>query len=531
MALLRLLVVAFIGLAVCVPTALAFSPDRFTDLRDRQAIEWRGLVVDLNVLNSYYSDDGATPLWVNGTRPSPLASDLFDALSRAQEDGLDGGDYLPLVLTQFTGLNDEADALGFELAMSQAFVEFARDLHAGRTTPSVTDPEIVIARKEVDAKRWLSGVRQNGVAATLRTLVPQHVQYFQLRQMLAGYRALAQRGGWPLVPEGPVLKPGMIDDRVVDMRRNLSARGYSGLSAAEPRRYDNDLVAVIEHFQKRHGLDADGIAGPATFAAMNVTAEARVRQIIVNMERWRWLPTDLGRRHVFVNQAAFEMFTVDGGKVIDRRDVIVGKPFHKTPIFSDRIRYAEFNPTWTVPTSIAVRSKLPSLIRDPSFAERDGFTIYSGWTGSDAVVNPYAVDWSSVSTSRFPYRLVQEPGPKNALGQVKFMFPNKFSVYLHDTPQRQLFASTGRAFSSGCIRIKDPLGFAAILFGLDQNMSRSRVDSIVDTRKTTRVNLQSPVPVHLAYFSTWIDDDGIPYFFNDVYERDALVERLLFGQV
>ncbi|MEM0899520.1 MAG: L,D-transpeptidase family protein [Pseudomonadota bacterium] len=525
------IVMCVLAIVVSTHSAKAFSNAEFAALDGRQAIEWRGIVVDLNTLNDFYLTPNARSLWVDGTQLTALAGDLFDALSRAEEDGLESADYLPLALTQFTSLQNRSDAFGFELAMSQAFIAFARDLHAGRTTPSVTDPEIVIARKETDAGAWLSSVATRGVSETLRSLAPKHRQYYQLRQMLAGYRALADRGGWPLVREGAVLKPGMRDPRVVDIRRNLTSRGYSGLNAAEPDVYDDDLKSVIEHFQKRHGLDADGIAGPATFGAMNVTADERVRQIVVNMERWRWLPVDLGSRHVFVNQAAFEMFTIDGGRVVDRRDVIVGKPFHKTPMFSDQIRYAEFNPTWTVPTSIAVRSKLPLLKKDPSYAERNGFTIYSGWTGNDAVVNPYAVDWSSVSRSRFPYRLVQDPGPKNVLGQVKFMFPNKFSVYLHDTPSRQLFARTGRAFSSGCIRIVKPLEFAALLFSLDQSKSRAEIDRIIGSRKITRVNLQARVPVHLAYFSAWIDDDGIPYFHKDVYERDALVARLLFDRL
>jgi len=514
----------------CALPAQALAPDRFAPLAERQALEWRGIIIDLNNLSSYYVDGDAVPLWVSGTQPTALAGKLFDALARAHEDGLESADYLPLALSRFTGLTDESDAMGFELAMSQAFMTFARDLHAGRTTPSVTDPDIVIARKKSDASAWLKSVRVRGVEATLTALAPQHRQYYQLRQMLAGYRALAARGGWPLIDGGRVLKPGMSDDRVVDMRRNLTARGYSGLASADPRFYDDGLKSVVEHFQQRHGLDVDGVAGPATFGAMNVPAEHRIRQIIVNMERWRWLPVDLGERHVFVNQAAFEMFLINGGKTIDRRRVIVGKPFHKTPIFSDVITYADFNPTWTVPKSIAVKEMLPKLRSDPSFTERSDYLIYPGWNSS-TVVNPYGIDWRAVSSSAFPYRIVQQPGPKNALGQVKFMFPNKFSVYLHDTPARQLFAKTGRAFSHGCIRVHQPLEFASLLFGLDQKMSRSRIDQIVDSRKLTRVTLETGVPVHLTYFTAWIDADGIPNFHRDVYERDLLVSRLLFGEV
>lgn len=528
---LRRLAFSFVIVVLAAMPASAFSTDRFAALADRQALAWRNIVVDLNVLAPYYLQPGVQPIWVDGTRPTLAAEQLFEALARAHEDGLTASDYLPLALTQLTGLTDETDALGFELAMSQAYMAFARDLHAGRTTPSVTDPEIVIARKDVDARAWLGMVVSSDVQTALAKLAPQHRQYYQLRQMLSGYRALAERGGWPLVPAGEVLKPGMRDPRVADMRRNLTARGYSGLNVADPTVYDDGLKTVVEHFQKRHGLDADGIAGPATFGAMNITAQERVRQIIINMERWRWLPVALGNRHVFVNQAGFEMMTFNDGKKVDTRRIIVGKPFHKTPIFSDEIRYAEFNPTWTVPTSIAGRSLLPKFQSDPSLVQRDGYSVYAGWSGDAPQLNATAIDWNSVSASRFPYRIVQQPGPENALGQVKFMFPNKFAIYLHDTPARQLFARTGRAFSSGCIRIVDPLQFAELLFGMDGNIDRSKITSIIDSAKTTRVNFKQRIPVHLAYFTAWIDDDGVPYFYDDVYERDLLVGRLLFGSI
>lgn len=529
MSLLRLFVLLATGFG---GAAYALERSVLDGLAEREAISWRNTVVSTDQVLPYYTMPGAENLWVRNGQLTPEAGALFAALADASADGLVASDYLPLALRDLAPLLGADDQTGLELALSSAFMSFARDLHAGRTTPSVTDPEIVIARKEAAPDKWLAMVQRIGVAQTLQRLRPQHVQYFQLRQLLAGYRSLAERGGWSGIADGEVLKPGMRDERLIAIRSNLSARGYSGVShVAEPALYDDALVPVLEHFQKRHGLDQDGIVGPATLRALNVPADERVRQIIVNMERWRWLPVDLGQRHVFVNQAGFQMFTMNAGKLVDQRRVIVGKPFHRTPIFSDMIRYAEFNPTWTVPNSIAIRDKLPKLRQDPSYADRNGFRFYSGWSGNDPEISPYSVDWNAVSGRTFPFRMVQQPGPKNALGQVKFMFPNKFAVYLHDTPSRQLFARTGRAFSSGCIRVNQPLDFAAILFGLDQDMSRSRVDKIIDTKRTTRVNLQSPVPVHLAYFTAWVDESGIPSFYADVYERDALVSRLLFTEV
>lgn len=514
---------------VLAGTSAAASPeDIIPTLAAKQVSDWRQAVVDTDILGGYYTDHGGQSLWIENGQPSVRAVELVDAIKRAAEDGLEASDYLPGRLTILPDLAGDRDAAGFELAMSQAFILFARDLHAGRTSPSVSAPDIVIARKPVEPGRWLAAVRENGVEAALGELRPKHPQYFQLRRMLAGYRTLVAKGGWGAVDGGPTLKPGMTDPRVGQMRTNLVARGYSGISGSDPEFYDDDLVAAVKHFQKRHGLDVDGFAGPATVAALNVPAEERVNQIIVNMERWRWLPVDLGKRHVFVNQAAFEMFFVRGGETVDNRRIIVGKPFHKSPMFSDLISYAEFNPTWTVTPNIARNEFLPKLRRDPGYMARNNYLLYAGWSANSPVVDPYSVDWNSVSPREFGYRIVQQPGPKNALGRVKFIFPNKFNVYLHDTPSRQLFASTGRAFSHGCIRVQGPIKFAEKLFAADGTLTPGGIKSILQSGKTSRSLLKTKVPVHLAYFTAWIDADGLPHFFADVYGRDELVSRILF---
>ena len=505
----------------------AASQGAVATLAEKPVADWRQLVIDTDLLGNYYVENGA-PVWTENGGPSKRATELIDAIGKSAEDGLDAVDYLPRALRSLPELSGERDAAGYELAMSQAFVQFARDLHAGRTSPSVSAPDIVIARKPVDAAAWLAVVNEQGVHAALQALRPNHPQYFQLRRMLVGYRSLAERGGWRGIPEGPTLKPGMTDERIGQMRANLAARGYSGINGTDPDFYDDDLLAAVKHFQKRHGLDVDGFAGPATVRALNISVETRVAQIIVNMERWRWLPSDLGPDHVFVNQAAFELFYIRARETIDRRRIIVGKPFHKSPMFSDLISYAEFNPTWTVTPSIARNEFLPKLRKDPGYLARNNYLLYAGWGANAPIVDPYSIDWAGVSPGRFGYKIVQQPGPKNALGYVKFIFPNKFNVYLHDTPSRQLFASTGRAFSHGCIRVQGPIKLAEKLFAADGTLSPERIKKILGSRKTKRALFKTKVPVHLAYFTTWIDEDGLPNFFADVYGRDELVSRILF---
>ena len=355
-----------LALMICAASAVDASPrDAISAMKGRQVAEWRRTVIDLGVVGSYYDDPANQPIWVNNGSPTAAAAELLEALSRADEDGLDTNDYLSDPIIDSNRLTSDDDAAGYELAMSQAFLAFARDIHSGKTSPAVNASDIVIPRKPVDAVAWLSLARDSGVEGAIEKLRPEHPQYFQLRQMLKGYRALASKGGWPAIDKGGALKPGMTDPRVGQMRANLKARGYAGIDNAEANFYDDNIVAVVEHFQRRNGLDADGVAGPKTIAAMNVTADERVRQIIVNMERWRWLPEQLGSRYVFVNQAGFEMFLLDKGQVVDRHKVIVGKPFHKTPMFSDKIAYAEFNPTWTVTPAIAAAEFLPKLQSRP----------------------------------------------------------------------------------------------------------------------------------------------------------------------
>jgi L,D-transpeptidase YcbB len=494
-----------------------------------QAVEWRDVTIDLNKLKSYYASDDAQFVWVENGALTLAGQELVSALGKAASDGLNPKDYIEIAFDALPNLSGEEDEAGAELALSQSFLRMARDLSGGRTSPSLNSTNIIIERKVIDAGKWLDIARNSGTSAALSTLRPRHGQYGKLRLLLTAYRSYESIGGWDPIPAGPTLKPGMRDARVAAMRASLAARGYKGLTSGEASLYDPALLNAVKTFQLNNGVEDDGVVGKGTLAMMNIPVEARIRQIIVNMERWRWLPNDLGSRHVLVNQAGFELFLVDKGKTVDRRRVIVGKPFHETPMFSDRIGYVEFNPTWTVSADIAKAEFLPKLQEDPGYLAANDYILYSGWAEGAPEIDPYGVNWNSI-TGKFPHRIVQQPGKKNALGVVKFMFPNKFNIYLHDTPTRQLFAKTGRAFSHGCIRVNKPMEFAEKLFELDQKMSRPQLDAFVDSGKLTRVPLKSKVPIHLTYFTIWIGDDGRTAFHGDVYGRDAVVSDLLFRQ-
>ncbi|MCA9770794.1 MAG: L,D-transpeptidase family protein, partial [Myxococcales bacterium] len=274
-------------------------------------------------------------------------------------------------------------------------------------------------------------------------------------------------------------------------------------------------------------LEADGVAGRETLAALNVPAAERVRGLLVNLERWRWLPQELGERHVMVNIAGFHLDLVDGGRSVLDMKVIVGRSYRRTPVFSDRIRYLVFNPQWEVPRKLALQDVLPRVREDTAYLEHKGFRVLEGWGADERVVDPATVDWASLGPDHWPYRFRQKPGPTNSLGVVKFMFPNKFDVYLHDTPAKDLFASSKRSFSSGCIRVERALDLAEALLKDDPGWTRERIDATVGAERERTVALRAPVPVHLQYWTAWADEDGSIEFREDLYRRDARVAKAL----
>jgi murein L,D-transpeptidase YcbB/YkuD len=304
------------------------------------------------------------------------------------------------------------------------------------------------------------------------------------------------------------------------LRRRLQITGDITIQDPNSFRYDAGLELAVRGFQARQGLEVDGVVGPASRAALNLPVGERIAQLLINLERWRWLPDDLGDRHVLVNIAGFELQAVDYGQTVFRSAVVVGTPYHQTPVFSDQIEYVEFNPFWNVPTSIARGEILPKARRDPGYLAQQNIRVLAGWGDDAPVVDPRRIDWSRP----FPYRLRQEPGPNNALGRVKIMFPNPFNVYLHDTPARDLFGRASRAFSHGCIRVHEPLALAAHVL----DWSLPQVQSVVDGRGRKIVRLAKPMPVHVTYQTAWVGQDGAVQFREDIYGRDARVADLLF---
>jgi murein L,D-transpeptidase YcbB/YkuD len=397
-----------------------------------------------------------------------------------------------------------------EVLLADAFLTVASHLLNGKVDPEAIFPTWTAQRRRADLLALLVEATDGGrMREALAAVLPSDPGYRRLVDALARYRELEREA----VPALEGSWAGTAAQRAA-LRRQLRARGdLSG----------DDLADGLRRFQARHGLAGSGTMTEATLAALRVPLGERVQTIRANLDRWRWLPEHLGERQIRVNIPGFELRYIDGGEVRMRMRAIVGKPYRKTPVFSDVIRYLVLNPTWTVPRTIMSQDLLPELRADPRALARRGLQVSN--RNGEALTN---VRWGQVSPASVVLR--QPPGPNNALGPVKFMFPNPHDVYLHGTPRQDLFDEEERAFSSGCIRLERPLDLAAALLPADQGWTRERIDAVVRSRRTQSVSLAEPIPVHLLYATSWVEPDGTVHFRKDVYERDAAVLAALAAE-
>lgn len=496
----------------------------------------------LEQLNGFYGARDYNLTWfTEDGEIQPAVATLLDAIHDAQDHGLVPDDYhLAAIETRLAdlGKNNTLALRDLDMLLSDAFLLLATHLQRGKTDPQAIDPQWSDAPLQ---EEWLlksvaelpKPLTPESLSSFLAERLPRDTGYSRLQAARQHLARLAQTGNWTAITEGPLLRPGGQDARVSSIRQRLIQWGdlvkdptYYAVEEADSDHYAENLVSAVMAFQKRHGLAADGIIGSQTISALNKSPAQLVDRIDVNLERWRWMPAKLGRRHVLVNIAGFELRLVDEGQTILTKPVVVGRDYRRTPVFSDRIRYLVLNPDWVVPTKLAVQDKLPEILQDPDYLQRLGYKVYDGWGATRQVIDPASVNWTKVSAQNFSYRLVQQPGPLNALGQVKFMFPNQYNVYLHDTPARELFRQPERAFSSGCVRVQDPMELAVLLLERE-GWSSQRLDTILKAGRTQTINLKEPVPVHMQYWTAWVDDDNQLQLRKDIYQRDEAIRQAL----
>lgn len=479
-------------------------------------------------LRAFYTQRAEAPAWVNKRRPTENATEALKALNTARQHGFDASDYgaadLLAMSQAVEGIDQKSPerlqrVAEFDVRMTAALLAFGRDVAMGRTKPQSPDgswkarrtaPDYVSTFSEAldDPLKWVESMR------------PPHAEYAALQKALDDLHGQKEKGGRPLV--APVeLKPGASGPAVLALRQRLIAGGHLKAAAVAPgaSRFDGDVETAVKSFQNLHGLRTTGLVDKATIAAMNVPLETRIRVAALNLQRWRWMPDDLGASYFMVNIPQFLLVSRENGKDVMDIRVVVGKPGHNTPIFSDEMETVVLSPYWNIPDSIAEGETVPAIAKDPRYLERQNIEVLRQSGDGATVVKASDVNWDDADALKgLVFR--QRPGAKNALGHVKFLFPNDYNVYLHDTPADDLFAKPGRAFSHGCVRVEEPEKLAKYVLRDFPEWDEAALFAAMQAGVEKHVKLKQKIPVHIVYFTSWVDAEGGLHFQPDVYGYD-----------
>jgi murein L,D-transpeptidase YcbB/YkuD len=478
-----------------------------------------------NALANFYERRDFSPTWTNPDQ----VGELLELVLASRDDGLEPDDYHAEQIEYVYRAMSRGDTptprqlAALELLFSDSLLRLGFHELYGRVDPSSLDPRWNFNSRPIgpDPLQTLqNAIDSRSLIEFADKFFARGPLYLQLRTALKEYRQIKADGGWPNVPDGPTLKAGMSDERVAKIAKRLVITGDIADAAMDADNiYSDDLVRGVTLFQERHGLETDGAIGPSTLEALNVPVETRIDQLRINLERARWVLGGIENDFIVVNIAGFRAYLVNESKVIWETKVQVGKTYHQTPVFRDEMAYVVMNPTWTVPYSIASKEMLPRIQSDPDYFKTRTFDVRNR-AGEN--VDPETIDWSKHSRRNLPYTFVQRPGPRNALGRIKFIFPNQYSVYLHDTPSKSLFGRSERAFSHGCIRTQNPFDLAELLLR-PKGWDRERIDAQIESQETKTVHLAEPLPILLLYWTTDIGPNGEQHFYKDVYERDEKI--------
>jgi murein L,D-transpeptidase YcbB/YkuD len=478
-----------------------------------------------SAVQKFYGDREQTFAWVAANGPTEKTEQAIAALRSASTHGLDPAAYQEPELTklhaELAALDEKdpnraAQLASLEVRLTTSLLALGRDVAIGRVKPESIDSLWKHQRKLPDLVSALQTAANDNPASYLDAVRPSHPEYKALQDAMVSLRGQATKG-WPTIPRA-TLKIGQWNPAVAPLRQRLATSGYLPAQAAtDSAHFDADVENAVRAFQTAHGLKESGSLDAPTLTALNVPLDARIQQVAMNLERWRWMPDDLGDRHFLVNVPYFHLFAREQGKsVLDIR-VVVGKRGNETPLFSDVMETVVFSPYWNIPDSIATEETMPALARDPNYLARNNMEVVGA---NGKVVSPEAVPWGNPDALR-AYSFRQRPGSDNALGYVKFLFPNAHNVYLHDTPADALFRRIGRAFSHGCVRVEEPEVLAQYVLRDQSEWTPERIVSAMRAGTERHVKLPQPIPVHIVYFTAWVDENGGVHFQDDVYGYDA----------
>ncbi len=484
-------------------------------------------------LATIYHETGAQPLWVTPQGPGQKASVILKYLNNAEQEGLRPEDYDVAQIKALWRDSSFESLARLDTLLTFSAVKYVHDVSHGQIEAYAADPELFAeaGRQRFDPVGIITMLRAaEDLDGFLRELPPKNIHYQALKTALNVYKYLAETETWDMIKKGKTIRPGEQDSRIPMIRARLSVLAGIYTDTSPDITYDEDLELKVSLFQELHGLKEDGLIGRNTIAALNVTPAQRIEQIRINMARWRWQDHDFGDEYVLVNIANFSLHAYRDGELRLNLPVIVGQSQNQTPVFSDRIKYIEINPFWNIPTSIAVKEELPELQKNPQYLVEKNVRLFSSWQEDAVELDSTVIDWTQVTPGQMAgYKLRQEPGPTNALGQIKFVFPNHYAVYLHDTPAKNLFSENRRSFSHGCIRVSSPEQLALFLLKRnDSNWNETKIRELLDERTRKILQIRPPMPVHLTYQTAWVDKSGRIHFNDDVYARDMKLQKALF---
>ncbi len=492
------------------------------------------------LIKAMYMKRHYLPLWSAKEQLKPQVNQLIEVIKSVENEGLNPFDYhlfkIVKLLNEITRESQEhfqpLKVAALDLLLSDAFLTITADLAYGRVSLDTNIRAPYQFGEHYDLITMLEqAVKEEKLQDVIKTLRPPNEGFTKMRAYLAKYRRLEKEEVWPPLLNRTPLRLGMDNQvGVKSLRYKLRLLGDLQETSTGSDIFDKSVEEAVKRYQSRHGLMLTGIVDEQTKAWLNTPLKVLIKTMEINMERWRWLPRDLGDQYLLINIPDFTLKVIHHGKVDLAMKVVVGKEYSKTPIFSDRLRYIVINPDWTIPPNLVIKMKLHKIRRDPNYLKSHSIAVLKGWGENTREIDPAAVDWKKVGINEFyeTYRLVQAPGDNNPLGKLKFMFPNEYNVYLHGTNQPELFRKETRSYSSGCIRLSEPVKLATYCLKSQTVWSKERIESAIHSGYQQKIKLTYPLPIHILYWTAWVGEDGVLNFRTDIYNRDEAIAKAFY---